>query len=104
MTSDTQSRSAADAADHSLASSLLRDLRHWPLYFGLWTLVGLFYYSENLTQRLLGQDRTPWWYYLLAWLVDVYVWAFLTPLMLWLGRRFPLRRATGFREPAFICC
>ena len=92
MTSDSQLRRAAPLTDHSHDGSLLRDLRHWPLYFGLWTLVGLFYYSENLTQRLLGQDRTPWWYYLLAWLVDVYIWAFLTPLMLWLGRRFPLER------------
>ena len=76
MTSDSQLRGAGPAAGPSHDGSLLRDLRHWPLYFGLWTLVGFFYYSENLTQRLLGQDRTPWWYYLLAWLVDVYVWAF----------------------------
>jgi two-component system, LytTR family, sensor kinase len=92
MTSDSQLRRTTHVASRSPDNSLLRDLRPWPLYFGLWTLVGLFYYSENLTQRLLGQDRTPWWYYLLAWLVEVYIWAFLTPVMLWLGRRFPLER------------
>jgi signal transduction histidine kinase len=67
-----------------------RDLRNYPLYFLLWTVVGLFYFSQGLTQRFVSHDPTPWWHYLLAWLSGVYIWALLTPAMLWLGRQFPL--------------
>lgn len=67
-----------------------RDLRNYPLYFMLWTVLGLFYFSQGLTQRLVWHDPTPWWHYLLAWLSGVYIWALLTPAMLWLGRQFPV--------------
>src|SRR6185436_11877685 len=33
-----------------------------------------------------------WWHYLLSWLAGMYIWALLTPAMLWLGRRFPIER------------
>jgi two-component system, LytTR family, sensor kinase len=69
-----------------------RDLRNYPLYFLLWTVLGLFYFSQGLTQRFLSHDPTPWWHYLLAWLSGVYIWALLTPAILWLGRRFPVGR------------
>jgi sensor histidine kinase YesM len=69
-----------------------RDLRNYPLYFLLWTVLGLFYFSQGLTQKLVGHDPTPWWHYLLAWLSGVYIWALLTPVMLWLGRQFPIER------------
>jgi two-component system, LytTR family, sensor kinase len=69
-----------------------RDLRNYPLYFVLWTILGLFYFSQGITQRLISHDPTPWWRYLLAWLLGVYIWAILTPIILWLGRRFPLER------------
>src|SRR5215472_3124297 len=69
-----------------------RDLRNYPLYFLLWTVLGLFYFSQGLTQRLVSPDSTPWWHYLLAWLLGVYIWALLTPAILWLGRRLPLEQ------------
>lgn len=69
-----------------------RDLRNYPLYFLLWTVLGLFYFSQGVTQRLVSHDATPWWRYLVAWLLGVYIWALLTPAILWLGRKFPLER------------
>ncbi len=69
-----------------------RDLRNYPLYFLLWTVLGLFYFSQGLTQRLVSHDATPWWHYLLAWLSGVYIWALLTPAILFLGRQFPIDR------------
>ena len=75
-----------------MENGLKRDLRNYPLYFLLWTVLGLFYFSQGLAQRIVWHDPTPWWHYLLAWLSGVYIWAFLTPAMLWLGRQFPVER------------
>jgi two-component system, LytTR family, sensor kinase len=77
-----------------------RDLRNYPLYFLLWTVLGLFYFSQGLTQRLVSHDSTPWWYYLLAWLSGVYIWALLTPAILWLGRQFPVESRNWFPRVA----
>jgi two-component system, LytTR family, sensor kinase len=77
-----------------------RDLRNYPLYFLLWTVLGLFYFSQGLTQRLGRNDPTPWWHYLVAWLLGVYIWALLTPALLWLGRRFPVERSNWLRRIA----
>lgn len=79
-----------------MESGFKRDLRNYPLYFLLWTVLGLFYFSQGLTQRLVWYDPSPWWHYLLAWLSGVYIWALLTPAMLWLGRRFPVERRDCF--------
>jgi signal transduction histidine kinase len=79
---------------------LKRSLRRYPLYFLLWTGYGLFYFSQGLTQRLLSRDAAPWWHYLGSWLTGVYIWALLTPGLLWLGRRFPLERAQWPRRVA----
>ena len=84
-----------------MESSFKHDVRNYPLYFLLWTLLGLFYFSQGLTQRLVFRDPTPWWRYLVAWLVGVYIWALLTPAILWLGRRFPIERRNWFRRCVF---
>jgi two-component system, LytTR family, sensor kinase len=81
-----------------MESSFKHDVRNYRLYFLLWTLLGLFYFSQGLTQRLVFRDPTPWWRYLVAWLVGVYIWALLTPAILWLGRRFPIERRDWFRR------
>jgi two-component system, LytTR family, sensor kinase len=77
-----------------------RDLRNYPLYFLLWTVLGLFYFSQGLTQRLGRNDPTPWWHYLVAWLLGVYIWALLTPALLLLGRRFRIERSNWWRRIA----
>jgi two-component system, LytTR family, sensor kinase len=77
-----------------------RDLRNFPLYFLLWTVLGLFYFSQGVTQRLLWNDPTPWWHYLVAWLLGVYIWALLTPALLSLGRRFSVERSNWLRRIA----
>jgi two-component system LytT family sensor kinase len=77
---------------YSMETAFRRDLRNYPLYFLLWTVLGLFYFSQGLTQSLVSHDPTPWWHYLLAWLSGVYIWALLTPVILFLGRQFPIDR------------
>lgn len=83
-----------------MENSFKHDVRNYPLYFLLWTLFGLFYFSQGMTQRLVLHDPIPWWRYLVAWLVGVYVWALLTPAILWLGRRFPIERDNWLRRTA----
>ena len=73
------------------------DLRRYPLYFLIWTVFGLFFFSQGLTQKFFTHDPTPWWHYLISWLTGVYIWAFLTPGILWLGRRFPIERPKRVR-------
>ncbi|MBZ5594167.1 MAG: histidine kinase [Acidobacteriia bacterium] len=77
-----------------------RNFRTYALVFLAWTVVGLFFFSQGLTQKLFSRDPTPWWHYLVSWLVGVYTSAFLTPVILWLGRRFPIERRNWPRRVA----
>ena len=62
------------------------------LIVGGWTLVALFLFSKNLTARMFRQDPSPWFDFLLAWLIGSYASAALTPAILWLGERYPFGR------------
>lgn len=66
-----------------------------------WTVVGLFFFTQDLTRRAILPDPNPWWHALVAWLVGVYISAALTPAVLWLGRRFPLERRVWLRRTSF---
>jgi two-component system, LytTR family, sensor kinase len=80
--------------------ALKRDLRNYPLYFLIWTIIGIFFFSQALSQRFFSRDPTPWWHYLISWLVGVYLWALLMPGILWLGRRFPIEQRNWVRRVA----
>jgi two-component system LytT family sensor kinase len=73
-------------------AALKRDLRRYPLYFLLWTVLDLLYFSQGLTHRLVSHETTPWWHLLVAWVLGAYAWALLTPGVLWLGREYPIER------------
>ena len=75
-----------------MEKALKRDLRNYPLYFLIWTIIGFFFFSQRLSQKFFSHDPTPWRYYLLSEIVSVYIWALLTPAIFWLGRRFPIER------------
>ena len=77
-----------------------RGLRTYALYFLAWTVLGLFFFSQGLTQKFFSHDPTPWWHYLVSWLTGVYISALLTPAILWLGRRFPIERRNWARRVA----
>jgi len=75
-----------------MGSMLRRALRAYAVYFSVWTVLGLFFFSQSLTQKLHFHDPTPWWHSLESWLIGVWISALLTPGVLWLGQRFPLER------------
>jgi len=81
-----------------MESALKRDLRNYPTFFLIWTIIGVFFFSQGLSQKFFSHDPTPWWHYLISWLVGVYLWALLMPGVLWLGRKFPIERRNWLRH------
>ena len=69
-----------------------RKLQRYVAYFFAWTAFGLFNFSRELTRRLYWHEPTHWQETLPSWMVAVYITAALTPLVLWLGRRWPIER------------
>jgi hypothetical protein len=82
-----------------MESALKRDLRNYPLYFYL-DDHRRFLLQRGPVQKFFSHDPTPWWHHLLSWLVGVYLWALLTPGVLWLVRRFPIERRNWVRRVA----
>lgn len=64
----------------------------WLLVFLFWTAIGLFFASQNALNYLYQQGQVYWWPTIKLALSDWYVWALLTPLAVWLARRFPFAR------------
>jgi hypothetical protein len=64
----------------------------WGLILGLWTAYGLLQSAQvHLTSSLRG-SAIPWSTSLLLQMPQAYMWALMTPVIVWLGRRFPLAR------------
>ena len=69
--------------------------RHWKtacLILGCWTFLALLFTPQTYLASLRSPTRPTWGQALLASLTLFYVWAALTPLVLWLGRRFSFER------------
>jgi len=81
-----------------MQDAIARALRNYAWYFLVWTVFGIFFFSQSVTQKVIAHEPTPWWHYLVSWLVGVYVWALLTPLVLWLGMRFRIQRRNWVRR------
>src|SRR5712692_9700313 len=69
----------------------------WIFIFGFWTLCGFLYATTIYFEtRLAGMSHS--WGRMLAWqLLSWYGWGGLTPLILWLGRRFSIERSSWKR-------
>ena len=71
-----------------------RKVQRYLAYFFAWTVFGFFNFSRDLTRRLYWHEATHWQETLASWMVGVYLTAALTPVVLWLGRRWPIERQT----------
>src|SRR5580698_2468857 len=69
--------------------------------FGFWTFIGLFMFSQGLAQKILAHDDHPWWHHLTSWMVGVWLWFVVSPLVWWLGRKIPLDRKPYWRAILF---
>ncbi|MGD9589087.1 MAG: sensor histidine kinase [Pyrinomonadaceae bacterium] len=73
----------------NLESALERKGPKWLAIWGLWTLFGFLFASQVSLQSRLAENPPPFWRVLLWQLFSGYLWFAISPLILWLGRRFP---------------
>ncbi|HEU0052545.1 MAG TPA: histidine kinase, partial [Longimicrobium sp.] len=66
--------------------------------FGAWTAVGVFNQSRPFVLAATGLGASPDLGELAGGFFDIYLWALLTPPMLWVSARFPFSRATWRRS------
>jgi sensor histidine kinase YesM len=69
--------------------------RRWvriALIMGVWTLFGFFLTSQTYMAMSRREQVPAWSRFLVAEMAFACLWAALTPLTLWLGRRFPIGR------------
>ncbi len=71
-------------------------LQHWwvqaLIVLAIWTVPGLIDIAQSFFFHALRGNQVPLWYLLLAGVADWYVWALLTPFIVWTARRYPLER------------
>src|SRR5581483_2462805 len=78
-----------------------RTLWQYGALFLLWTVLGLFFFSQGLAQKVVSHDPHPWWHHLTSWMIGVWLWFAFTPVILWLGRKFPIDRKPYWRSLVF---
>ncbi len=61
----------------------------WTAIWGVWTLFGFLFASQVALQSRLSENPPPFWRVLLWQLFSGYLWFAISPVILWLGRRFP---------------
>src|SRR5690242_20626891 len=71
----------------------------WSLLFGFWTLLGVFFGIQlYLVNALEYRHPIPWRQAMFWALSDWYIWAALSPLVLWLARLFHLSRESWAQD------
>src|SRR6185295_87193 len=74
---------------------------NWPLWliiFGFWTLFSFLYANQIYFEMLHNPNMHHSWWRIAFWQLLVwYLWGFLSPLILGLGRRFPLEGPAKLR-------
>src|SRR5215472_4882607 len=75
-------------------------IRRWVLIWLAWTAAGLFYISQDFITRLSRNESIPWRNVVTGWMAAMYICAAFTPLILWLGRRWTVDQAHGWRPIA----
>jgi two-component system, LytTR family, sensor kinase len=78
----------------------MRQLRAWLAAWCGWTALALFLaISASLTYRSTGRPAN-WYLSITRSLSEWWLWALLTPVVVWLARRFPLDRRWPWRNAA----
>ncbi|KAA6465146.1 sensor histidine kinase [Acidobacteria bacterium AB60] len=68
-----------------------------------WTAAGLFYIIQDTVPRLYRGGAMPWRYVFVGWMTGMYVCAALTPVVLWLSKRWPVERRLGNAAVHLAC-
>jgi sensor histidine kinase YesM len=87
----------AAVANSQKSDGRRRRLLKWGFIVGFWLFFGLLNASQTYLGLRMENFPVPFWP-MFAWqMLGWGSWACLTPLVLWLGRRFPLERASWVR-------
>ena len=78
-----------------------QQLLNWGFIFSLWTLVAFFLMSQTLIANGYRAHPLVWWRVLTWELVLCYLWFLLTPVVLWLSRRFLFERGHIIKSLSF---
>jgi two-component system LytT family sensor kinase len=70
----------------------------WLAYLSGWTLFAVFFICEDAGRLLLQRQAVQWRGLLVVWLTTAYAWAFFTPFVWRLARRFPFERKNWRRN------
>jgi len=75
--------------------------RHWlvhqALNLSLWSLFAFYMaLQEHYTALVIGKPMT-WWYTIRGEFTYAYLWALLTPIIVWLAKRFPVDQRGWYR-------
>ena len=66
--------------------------------FALWTFYGVMVSVQTHYKYALANHPIPWGQVFTAEMGFAYLWAAATPLVMWLGRRFPVRGSTWWKS------
>jgi two-component system LytT family sensor kinase len=69
----------------------------WLLILLCWTLFGLFFVSQYFIRQNYYGRSFEWGHYLAVYLGSAYLWAALTPFIIYLTRRFPIQQGRWLR-------
>ena len=64
----------------------------WAIIFGVWTLLAFIFTGQLYFTRLLSERPAPWTEVAREQFIYPYLWALVTPLVLWFAGRFPVER------------
>ena len=64
----------------------------WVIIWGVWTLIGLVFASQFYFAAYRSDRPVEWSYSIYLQMTWSYLWALVTPLVLWLASRFPIER------------
>ena len=70
----------------------------WLTIFGIWTVFGFFFTSQFALQNQLSESPISFWRILSWQFFSGYVWFLLTPIILWLGSKFPFEKGRWKRS------
>lgn len=75
---------------------------HAGLITGCWTILALLFIPQTYIANAIASNPMTVWEAMEANLALFYTWAALTPVVLWLGRRFPIERKRIFRNSTIL--
>lgn len=79
-------------------SNLQQGWLRWSLFAAGWTLYGLFFASQVVVSRAYAGRPLRLGEALTSWLICAYLWLAITPLIIFLSRRFPLGRKSWLKS------